>query len=74
VKRDTRELRENKIESVTYSGGSNWVDVKKEFTVKFDNKDLADVSETQPGLLRFIVQLTPGSGIAQFDDIKLTEK
>jgi hypothetical protein len=74
VNRDIRELRENKIESVTYSGGSNWVDVKKEFTVKFDNKDLADVSETQSAFLRFVFQLTPGSGIAQFDDIKLTEK
>jgi hypothetical protein len=74
VKRDIREARENKVESATYSGGSNWVDVKKEFTVKFDNKDLADVSETQPAFLRFIFQLTPGSGIAQFDDIKLTEK
>jgi len=74
VKRDIREARESKVESATYSGGSNWVDVKKEFTVKFDEKDLADVSETQPAFLRFIFQLTPGSGIAQFDDIKLTEK
>ena len=50
------------------------MDVKKEFTVKFDNKDLADISETQPAFLRFVFQLTPSSGIAQFDDIKLTEK
>jgi hypothetical protein len=74
VKRDIREVREYKVEGATYSGGSNWVDVKKEFTVKFENKDLADISETQPAFLRFIFQLTPGSGIAQFDDIKLTEK
>jgi hypothetical protein len=50
------------------------VDVKKEFTVKFDEKELADISETQPAFLRFVFQLTPGSGIAQFDDVKLTEK
>ena len=74
VKRDIREARENKVESATYSGGSNWVDVKKEFTVKFDEKELADISETQPAFLRFVFQLTPGSGIAQFDDVKLTEK
>jgi hypothetical protein len=74
VKRDLRQLREQKAESATYSGGSNWVDVKKEFTVKFDEKELADISETQPAFLRFVFQLTPGSGIAQFDDIKLTEK
>lgn len=74
VKRDVKEVRESKSESATYSGGSNWVDVKKEFTVKFDNKELADTPETQGAFLRFIFQLTPGSGIAQFDDIKLIEK
>ena len=74
VKRDLKEIRENKVETATYTGGSNWVDVKKEFTVKFDEKELADIPETQGGFLRFVFQLTPGSGIAQFDDIKLTEK
>ena len=74
VKRDLKEIRENKVEAATYTGGSNWVDVKKEFTVKFDEKELADIPETQGGFLRFIFQLTPGSGIAQFDDIKLMEK
>ena len=74
VKRDIQEVRETKLETATYSGGSNWVDVKKEFTVKFDEKKLAEVFETQPAFLRFVFTLTPGSGIAQFDDIKLTEK
>ena len=74
VKRDLKEIRENKVETATYTGGSNWVDVKKEFTVKFDEKELADIPETQGGFLRFVFQLTPGSGIAQFDDIKLMEK
>jgi hypothetical protein len=74
VKRDIKEIRESNVESATYTGGPNWVDVKKEFTVKFDEKELADISETEPAFLRFIFQLSPGSGIAQFDDIKLTEK
>ena len=74
VKRDLSTVRENKVEGLNFSGGSNWVEVKKEFTVKFDNKELADVSETTGAGLRFIVQLTPGSGIAQFDDVKLIEK
>jgi hypothetical protein len=74
VKRDLSTVRESKSEGLNFSAGSNWVEVKKEFTVKFDNKELADVSETEDAFLRFIVQLTPGSGIAQFDDIKLTEK
>ena len=74
VKRDLSKVSEGKAEGLNFSGGSNWVEVKKEFTVKFDNKELADVSETQGAFLRFMVQLTPGSGIAQFDDIKLIEK
>jgi hypothetical protein len=74
VKRDIRNVNETKSETVTYTGGSKWVEVKKEFTVKFDNKDMSDVPETQKVLLRFIFQLTPGSGIAQFDDLKLIEK
>ena len=74
VKRDLSTVSENNAEGLNFSGGSNWVEVKKEFTVKFDNKELADVSETTGAFLRFIVQLTPGSGIAQFDDVKLIEK
>lgn len=78
VKRDIKVVRENKVETATYSGGSNWVEVKKEFTVKFDRKELADLTETSGGqwsnFIRFIFELTPGSGIAQFDDIKLIEK
>ena len=74
VKQDLSTVREAKAEGLNFSGGSNWVEVKKEFTVKFDNKELAEVSETQGAFLRFMVQLTPGSGIAQFDDVKLIEK
>jgi hypothetical protein len=74
VKKDLSWAREHKVESLNFSGGSNWVEVKKEFTVKFDNKELAELSEATEAFLRFIVQLTPGSGIAQFDDVKLTEK
>jgi hypothetical protein len=74
VKRDLKVVEETQVDSVTYTGGSNWVDVKKEITVKFDDKELADIPETRDSFLRFVFQLTPGSGIAQFDDIKLTEK
>jgi hypothetical protein len=74
VKRDLKVVEETQVDSVTYTGGSNWVDVKKEVTVKFDDKELADIPETRDSFLRFVFQLTPGSGIAQFDDIKLTEK
>lgn len=75
VKVDNRAVEERIVESATYTGGPNWIEVKKEFTIKFNNKELADVLETQKNsFLRFIFQLTPGSGIVQFDDIKLVEK
>jgi len=75
VKKDTRIVSENKAESATYTGGSNWVDVKKEFIVKFDKKELETLTETaEKPFIRFIFELTPGSGVAQFDDVKLTEK
>lgn len=71
-------IDEDKLETTNFSAGSNWVEVKKEFTVKFDKKDLADLTETSGdgrlNFIRFLFQLTPGSGIAQFDDIKLMEK
>jgi hypothetical protein len=50
------------------------VEVKKEFTVKFDSKEMAELSEVTEAWLRFMVQLTPGAGVAQFDDVKLIEK
>jgi len=78
VKKNISAVNENKNESVSFTGTPNWVEVKKEFTVKFDNKGLQDVLETllkkDSLFLRFVFQLTPGSGIAQFDDIKLVEK
>jgi hypothetical protein len=74
VKRDSSRVGEGKSEGLNFSGGSNWVEVKKEFTVKFDKKELADVSQTTEAWIRFAVELTPGSGIAQFDDVKLIEK
>lgn len=74
VKRDITKMRENKAVRLNFSGGSNWVEVKKEFTVKFDKKEMADVSETTDAGVRFMVQLTPGSGVVQFDDVKLVEK
>jgi hypothetical protein len=50
------------------------VEVKKEITIKFDKEELKDTSETRAALVRFLFELTPGTGIVQFDDIKLMEK
>ena len=75
VKLDERRVWDTNIASATFTGGPNWVEVKKEFEVKFDKKELADILETdKKPTLRFTFQLTSGSGIAQFDDIKLVEK
>lgn len=57
VKVDNRAVEERIVESATYTGGPNWIEVKKEFTIKFNNKELADVLETQKNsFLRFIFQ------------------
>ena len=60
----------------SYGDKISFIDAYKNlnYSVKFDNKDLADISEAHEAWLRFMVQLTPGSGIAQFDDVKLIEK
>jgi len=74
VKRDYKEIREAISEHAPFAGGSNWTEVKKEFTVKFEAKDLADIPETNEVLVRLFFELAPGAGTVQFDDIKLIEK
>lgn len=73
------QIQQNKVGdknfvSISFTGGQNWVEVKKEFTVSFNKKELSDVLDTRSAELSFYFQLTPGTGIAQFDDIKLVEK
>jgi len=73
AKTTKNEVMEYKVESVPFSAGPQWTEVKKEFTPKFEKKDLADPQET--GLLTMIeFTLTPGSGTLYIDDVKIIEK
>ena len=67
------EAIEYKVESVPFSAGPQWTEVKKEFTPKFDKKELADPQDT--ALLTMIeFTLTPTSGYLYIDDVKIIEK
>jgi hypothetical protein len=52
VKKQLNEARETKTDPATFSVGANWNDFKKDFTIKFDNKDLAGLDKTSAAELR----------------------
>jgi hypothetical protein len=70
------EANEIKLEVVKFTVGSQWSEVKKEFTVKFSNKDLRDLEKvTNWGTgLGFLLSPGPGGGVLYVDDVKLIEK
>jgi len=65
---------QEKFESVTFTPGGSWTEVKKDFTVKFDKKELADVTKTSAAALQISFFLQPGVGDVYFDDFKLIQK
>ena len=70
----TNEADQNKIESIPFSAGPQWTEVKKEFTVKFENKDLADLTQVTNWTTTVVFTLSPGSGTIYIDDVKIIEK
>lgn len=72
VKRN--EALEDKNELVAFNVGPQWSEVKKEFSVKFDDKDLADLKQVTNWSTTVSFLLSPGSGALYFDDIKIIEK
>ena len=68
------EAEQFKVEPLSINAGSQWTEVHKEFTVKFENKDLADLPEVTDWHAAIAVTLSPGSGVLYVDDMKLTEK
>lgn len=76
VKIQKNEAEENKSEVIKFTAGSQWSEVKKEFTVKFSNKDLSDLQKvTNWGTgLGFILSPGPGGGVLYVDDVKVIEK
>jgi hypothetical protein len=68
------EASEERIESTPFVATASWIEVKKEFTVGWTNKNLAGLNEIKEASIRVSFTLTPGVGDAFFDDFKLVEK
>ena len=70
------EVKEDKGELITFNPGSTWTEVRKEFTVKFDSKDLADLDKVTNWSTTIAFSLSQGqdSGNLYIDDVKVIEK
>ncbi|MBE2205098.1 MAG: VCBS repeat-containing protein [Chthoniobacterales bacterium] len=70
------EAEERKMETANFTAGSGWSDVKKEFSVKFDDKDLQDLTHVSDWFLSVVFTLSPGQagGALYIDDVKVIEK
>jgi hypothetical protein len=67
------EVRDDKYETIKFSGGAAWVEVKKDFKVTLSHKELQDLKETTTTLLDISFTVPP-DGVAYFDDFKLVER
>ncbi|MCX6969007.1 MAG: VCBS repeat-containing protein [Verrucomicrobia bacterium] len=74
VKKNDAEQR--KLELIPFTAGTSWAEVRKEITVKFDNKDLADLKQVTDWSTTIAFMLSPGSqgGVLYIDDVKIIEK
>lgn len=68
------EAEEKNSELFKLNPGAQWTEVRKEFTVKFDNKDLADLDKVTNWSTTIAFTLTPETGVLYIDDVKLIEK
>ncbi|MEI8311295.1 MAG: VCBS repeat-containing protein [Verrucomicrobiota bacterium] len=74
VKVMKNEAQQWKIETVPFNPGPQWSEVKKEFTPKFEDKDLADLTQVTSWATYFTFVLSPGAGTLYIDDVKIIEK
>jgi hypothetical protein len=58
-------------EAISFSPGGSWTEVKKTFTVKFNEKELSDLDRTENALIDFSFQLAPGDGVLYIKDVKI---
>lgn len=73
------EAREEQNELITFSPGPQWTEVRKEFTLRFADKDLANATfdgkdATMVWSTTIGFTLSPGSGNLYIDDVKIVEK
>lgn len=73
VSRQENEVRDENFETIKFSGGPAWVEVRKDFKVTLRHKDLQDLKETTTTLLDLSFTV-PQDGVAYFDDVKIVER
>jgi len=76
--RGSEEVAENKsednaFETVKFSGGAGWTEVRKDFRVSLKDPELKDLKEATTSLLEISFSLGAGDAL-YIDDIKITEK
>jgi hypothetical protein len=67
------EVEEKVYETIRFSPGPIWTEVRKEFRVALKDKNLQDLKEMTHALLEISFSIPPG-GEAYFDDVKIVEK
>ncbi|MFZ4683886.1 MAG: FG-GAP repeat domain-containing protein, partial [Terrimicrobiaceae bacterium] len=69
----TNEAREEQFDTIRFSAGPQWAEVKKDFRVVLKDKELQDLKEATSSLLQLSFTLPPG-GEVYFDDVRLVER
>ncbi len=64
---------ERQFETVKFSPGPQWAEVKKDFKVVFEEKDLQDLTEVNSSFLQVSFSI-PLGGEVYFDDFKIVER
>lgn len=64
-------VREDFRDSVGFSPGGSWTEVRRNFTVRFRERDLSGLERTDNAAIDFIFQLSPGDGELYIKDVKL---
>jgi len=70
--RRTNDAREEVLEEFKISGGAQWAEKSQDFTVKFSNKDLKDLTAATTALLEITFSVSPGK-VVYFDDFQIVE-
>ena len=70
----TNVASERKEDIGPFNATPQWTEVRKEFTMKFADKNLADLTEVADWSVAIVFTLAPGSGVLYIDDVKITER
>jgi len=68
------DLKEQKNVVAKFTVGPEWTEVRKEFTVKFDNRELSDLPTVTSWNTSICLTLAPSVGMLYVDDVKILPK